>query len=150
MDLLGDGPLMGPMKEKVRRAGIDDRVRFHGWVTPETVEAVMGESDVLFLPSLSEGMPVVGSRALGAGIAIVGSDVGGINDLVSNGENGLLCPVNDADSFERALRRILASEELLSSMKRASRERAWKLDLKAIADRYEQILAAAAGLNPGK
>lgn len=148
MDLLGDGPLTERMKDKVRRAGLEDRVCFHGWVSPDRVESVMGESDVLLLPSLSEGMPVVGARALGTGLAIVGSDVGGIHDLIRNGENGLLCPVNDADAFEKALRRVLTSEDLLTGMKKASRQRAGKLDLKAIVDRYEQLFETAARQKP--
>jgi glycosyltransferase involved in cell wall biosynthesis len=144
MDLLGDGPLMERMKDKVRGAGLEERVCFHGWVSPDRVESVMSESDVLLLPSLSEGMPVVGARALGVGLAIVGSNVGGIDDLVRNGENGLLCPVNDTDAFEKALRRVLTSKGLLADTKKASRKRAGELDLKAIVDRYEQLLETAA------
>jgi glycosyltransferase involved in cell wall biosynthesis len=143
LDMIGDGPLMGPVIKKVRDAGIEDRVVFHGWVPPDRAESVMNESDILFLPSLSEGMPVVGGRALGAGLAIVGSNVGGIDDLVQNGENGFLCPVNDAEGFENALRRLLTSGDLLTAMKKKSRAEAQRLDLQTIVTRYEKLFESA-------
>ena len=146
MDLLGDGPLMGQVRDAVFAAGIEQRVTFHGWVEPDVVDRVMGKSDILFLPSLSEGLPVVGARALGAGLAIVGSDVGGIDDVVRQGANGFLCPVNDFDAFEKALRRLLTSDGLLTTMKAQSRELAQELSLETICVGFEQILQAAAKL----
>ena len=77
-------------------------VFFHGWVTSSQVQAAMERSDILVLPSLSEGLPVVGMQALAAGLAILGSDVGGISDVVQPGENGFLVPVNDPAAFAAA------------------------------------------------
>ncbi len=139
MDMIGDGPEMGPVRKKARDAGIEDRIVFHGWVPPDRAESVMNESDILFLPSLSEGMPVVGGRALGLGLAIVGSNVGGIDDLVRHGENGFLCPVNDAEGFENALRLLLTSGDMLMTMKKKSRAEARRFDLQTIVTRYEHL-----------
>lgn len=149
MEMLGDGPLMGEVRRVVFAAGLDERVTFRGWVEPDVVDQVMCESDILFLPSLSEGLPVVGARALGAGLAILGSDVGGIDDVVRQEANGFLCPVNDADAFETALRRLLTSDDLLATMKTGSRALAHEFSLEAIAGRFEQILEAAAKRRDG-
>ncbi|HMK35769.1 MAG TPA: glycosyltransferase, partial [Desulfomonilaceae bacterium] len=144
MDILGDGPMRPQVVEEVRKAGLENRVHFHGWVEPGMVEDVMSRSDILFLPSLSEGLPVVGVRALAAGLAIVGSDVGGIDDCVNNGKNGFLCRVNDFEPFENALRTLLTSDECLTSMKQESRKFAEKFDIRTVVARFEKMFQAAA------
>lgn len=143
MDMLGDGPLMEVVTAKIHEGGLTDRIHLHGWVEPDTVERIMSQSDVLLLPSLSEGMPVVGVRALGHGMAILGSDVGGIVDVTENGVNGFLCPVNDTDAFEKALRNVLASDDLVQGMKRESRRLAQRFSLEKITQCYEEILRKA-------
>ena len=75
------------------KLGLTSKVFFHGWVTSEQVQTTMENSDILVIPSLSEGLPVVGMQALAAGLAILGSDVGGISDVVLPGQNGFLIPV---------------------------------------------------------
>lgn len=142
MDLLGDGPLMNAMKARILETGLTKRVRLHGWVAPDRVEQTMSRSDILLLPSVSEGMPVVGVRALGHGLAILGSDIGGIADVVQIGVNGYLCPVNNEDAFEKALRDMLTSDGLLWAMKRESRCLARRFDLHRVVQRYEQIFEA--------
>jgi glycosyltransferase involved in cell wall biosynthesis len=89
-----------------------------------------------------EGTPVVGMRALGAGLAILGSDVGGIPDVIQNGGNGYLCAVNDLEAFAARLREMLSQPDRLMSMKAASRQLASRFDLKGIADKLEQIFLA--------
>lgn len=145
MDLLGDGPLMGPLKAAVHRADLARRVHFHGWVPPDQVEATLSQSDILVIPSLSEGLPVVGARALAAGLAILGSDIGGIADLVRHGVNGFLCPVGDTEAFEKALRSLLGAPERLAKMKEESRKLAARFDLQAIALKMERMLAECGG-----
>lgn len=144
MEMLGDGPLRSEIVEAVKEAGLEKRVHFRGWVEPETVESVMSSSDILFLPSLSEGLPVVGVRALASGLAIVGSDVGGIDDCVENSVNGFLCPVNDVDAFETAFRKMFASDGLLSDMKRESRRLAERFNIQSVVARFEEMFQAAA------
>lgn len=139
MDMLGDGPLLNDVREKIRETGLADSIRMHGWVSPEKVEEVMSESDILVLPSLSEGLPVVGARAVGTGLAILGSRIGGTSDLVEEGENGFLCPLGDAAAFESALRRMLTSDEILTGMKQRSREIAVRFDLRVITGKLERI-----------
>ncbi len=137
--MLGDGPLMDEVRSKTADLGLTDRVRFYGWVDTGRVAEVMSESDALVLPSLSEGMPLVGAGALGAGLAIVASDVGGNTDVVTNGVNGFLCPVNHVASFEKALRAVITAPDLLSSMKHQSRRMAVDFDIRTIAKRFEEL-----------
>ena len=154
MDMLGDGPMMNEVRTAITRLGLNGKVTLRGWVTPEEVENLMAESDVLVLPSLSEGMPVVGLRALAAGLAIAGSAIGGITDLVQDGVNGVLFPSDDLNAAEKALREMLSSDDLLASMKRAGRSAAERFDLDQVAQTYERIfvdvLTRETGGRPGR
>jgi len=154
LDMCGDGPMMEEVKAAITSGGLDARVKLRGWVAPEEVEQLMAESDVLVLPSLSEGMPVVGLRALAAGLAIAGSRVGGITDLVEDRVNGVLFPPDDLDAAEEALREMLSSDDLLASMKKAARSLAERFDLQRVAETYEEIfldvLAKKSGGRPEK
>jgi glycogen synthase len=139
MHMLGDGPMMESVRRRVGERGLEKRICLHGWVDSEKVEQAMAESDILVMPSLSEGLPLVGARALGTGLAIVGSDVGGIDDVVEDGVNGFLCPVNNHEAFEKALRTVITSPDRLRSMKSAGRDLAKRFDLRTVADHYERI-----------
>lgn len=143
MDFVGDGPLQPAVRERIRRAGLEHRVRFHGWLSPRAAEDVSAGCDILMLPSKSEGLPMVGLRALTQGLAVLGSDVGGIQDIVRNGDNGFLCPLGDAEAFDAALRRMIADSDRLGQMKAASRSRADEFDLRRITERMESILQKA-------
>lgn len=144
MDLIGDGPLFFQVKEKVSCLGLIERVKMHGWVPADVAENLTSQGDILLLPSTSEGMSVVGVQALGYGLAILGSDIGGINDVVRNGLNGFLCPVNDLKSFSSGLRLMLSSKNKLLEMRKASLSMAADFDLDGIVKRYEQILMKVA------
>lgn len=141
LDMLGDGPLREKLVEKVRQAGLHPRVHFHGWVKPEAVKEIMSQGDVLLLPSRSEGLPVAGVQALGAGLAIMGSRIGGLRDLVIDGLNGYLAPDDDAQAFAGGLREMLTDRVRLKEMKQISREMASKFDINAIARRFNQIFS---------
>ena len=101
------------------------------------------QSDLLLMPSLSEGMPVAGLHALAMGLALVLSRVGGCVDLVQDGVNGYLLDPSDQAGFERALRDLLGSPQRLQSFRLASREHAQRFNLEMIIAQYEQILENA-------
>jgi glycosyltransferase involved in cell wall biosynthesis len=142
LEVVGDGPLLPTFRDSIQAAGLAGRTAYHGWVAPPELEALLSQSDLLLMPSLMEGTPVVGMRALGAGLAILGSDVGGIPDVIQNGGNGYLCAVNDLEAFAARLREMLSQPDRLMSMKAASRQLASRFDLKGIADKLEQIFLA--------
>src|SRR5439155_10177967 len=78
----------------------------------DAVAAAMDEATLLVLPSRSEGMGRVVIEALLRGRPVVGSRVGGIRDLVRDGENGLLVEPGDGGALADALVRVLAEREL--------------------------------------
>jgi glycosyltransferase involved in cell wall biosynthesis len=81
------------------------------------------------------------------GLAILGSQVGGITDLVNQGQNGYLVPVHDVPAFTDRLQAML-NPQVLTRMKQASHQLAQNFDLTAITRRLEQLLATCAAASP--
>lgn len=143
--MIGDGALMPGVKKTIAELKLEDRFELTGWITPEAVMKRFDESDILFMPSLSEGLPVVGVQALAKGLAVVASRVGGFVDLVAEGENGRLLPPEDGKAMVSALRHYLTDHKGLLQARHCSLEIARRFDIVSIADAYEKIYE---GLKP--
>jgi glycosyltransferase involved in cell wall biosynthesis len=143
--MVGDGPLRPEIELEIARQGLHERICLTGWVTPEEVNSYLKRSDLLFMPSLSEGLPVVGVQALASGLAIVASRVGGFVDLVAEGENGYLHDPSDQTGFEASLRRLLTDHELLVHFRRNSRQHAESFDIRAVGRAYETVFQQVVG-----
>lgn len=137
--MLGDGPMFDEVNRQIAQAGLAERFDLPGWVTPQQVIDKFSESDILFMPSFSEGLPVVGVQALACGLAIVASRIGGFVDLVDEGSNGHLIPVHDHKDFTRALRELISDRSQLKRYRDASLIKARDFDIHKIARRYEEI-----------
>jgi glycosyltransferase involved in cell wall biosynthesis len=142
-DLLGDGPLLEEVKRRIEAQGLSGRFTLHGWVTPDAVLTRFAKSDILFMPSLSEGLPVVGVQALACGLALVVSDIGGFWDLVEREKNGFLIPPHSVPAFADALRRLISDPETLLRFRRASLEKARQFDIEKIVEQYQGVLREA-------
>jgi glycosyltransferase involved in cell wall biosynthesis len=148
-NLIGDGIQRQAVEEAIARNGLDDRIALPGWLAPEEVIEWFRRSDILFMPSLSEGLPVVGVQALSMGLALVVSNSGGNVDLVRAGENGYLFEPSDEAGFEGALRALLTDPAALLAARMASRRLAGDFDLQEIVSRYEVILASVVKFQRG-
>ncbi|HKB15287.1 MAG TPA: glycosyltransferase family 4 protein, partial [Planctomycetota bacterium] len=94
-----------PYISRVREAASSDpRIRFRGMFEHDSAPTVYGEADLLVLPSLwHENTPFVALEALASGVPVLGSDVGGIAEIVREGENGALFPRGDVEALARRL-----------------------------------------------
>lgn len=138
--MLGDGPLRPQIENEIRKCGLQGRLAVHGWVTPEEVIDQLSQSDILFMPSLSEGLSVVGVQALSMGLALVVSPAGGFVDIVEPNVNGYLIDPDDKQGYCQALKPLLLSSEQLRSFRQASRDKSYEFELQNIIDAYEEIL----------
>ena len=142
-ELLGDGPDRHIVEELIHSHDLGSRVNLLGWVDGAVVEERLEASDLLLLTSRSEGFPVIGVQALASGLAIVASSVGGLPELVEGDVNGRLCAADDMDCFEQALRWCLEDRGRLMEMKKASRARAERFEIRKIAEQYEDVFEEA-------
>ncbi|RPI96586.1 MAG: glycosyltransferase family 1 protein [Chloroflexi bacterium] len=137
--MIGDGPLMHDVKCAIEDYGLADRFQLTGWLDPQDVLNWFGRSDILFMPSRSEGLPVVGVQALAKGLAIVASRVGGFVDLVDEESNGYLVRDNESAKFSSRLSSLLSDPQRLLSFRTASLEKARLFELEQIVKEYERI-----------
>lgn len=103
--------------------GIDDVVRFCGAVTGSALVERYDSADVVCLPSHAEGLPMVVMEAMRRGVAVVASRVGGIPDVVVDGETGLLVAPRDAQALAESIRVAARDRSRLESMGTAGRRR---------------------------
>ena len=109
--ILGGSGDIEQIKELLRQKGVEKNVAFPGWVRGKEKDKLLRESDMFFLPSYNEGMPMSILDAMGYGLPIVSTHVGGIPKIVHNGKNGYLCEPGDVQAFSNALIEILINDE---------------------------------------
>jgi glycosyltransferase involved in cell wall biosynthesis len=120
--LVGDGPDRPSVEAEVRRLGLQDAVTLAG--TRDDVPELLARADVFALSSRSEGAPLSILEAMAAGLPVVSSRVGGVPELVVDGETGLLVPPGDPAAMADALGRLVADADLRWRLGAAGRERA--------------------------
>ena len=141
---LGDGPLRGALEEELHAGGVDGQCELRGWADSASVRRAMDSSDILAMPSLSEGLPVAAVEAASRGLAIAGSAVPGLADVLEDGVNGWSLPVGDAAAWSRVLEEAMSGRDVLRARQQGSLRIAERFDLAAIVDAYERTLVAAA------
>jgi glycosyltransferase involved in cell wall biosynthesis len=137
--LVGDGPEREALE---RRAS--DRVRFAGSLPREDVLAQLAGARAAVLSSAWENLPHAAVEALSVGTPVVSTAVGGVPEVVHDGENGLLVPPNDPDALASALRRVLEDDTLRDRLAAGAKPSVEAIGRDAIYGRLEAILLAAA------
>jgi glycosyltransferase involved in cell wall biosynthesis len=106
--LAGDGPLRQEIEEKIRRHGLQDRVRITGWISSGQVREEILAARAMVLPSFAEGLPVVIMEALALRRPVITTFIAGIPELVTAKENGWLIPAGSIEALVAALEDCLA------------------------------------------
>jgi len=119
--LAGDGPLKDNISSTVESKGMGRSFATPGKVDRKGLLDLLGESSIVVLPSLREGMPFSLLEAMSAGKAIAASDIPGINDVVKHGENGLLVPPGDPHALAGAIIALLKDPALREKLGRSAR-----------------------------
>lgn len=88
--LVGDGPDRQELERMTEELELKDVVVFVGKVPNEKIPMYMTASDIFILPSLSEGFPIVNLEAMASGLPVIVTKVGGLPEIVNEGENGFL------------------------------------------------------------
>ena len=119
--LAGQGRLRGELEELARRLGVADRVQFLGQCAD--VRIVYDALDVYAMPSLCEALPYALLEAMAHELPVAAATVGGIPEVIVEGETGFLTPPRDATALAASLRPLLESQELRTRLGQAGRER---------------------------
>ena len=143
--LAGDGPERTRLEARATELGLGDRVRFLGARTRTEVLELFRAADASVLTSAWENFPHTVVEALAVGTPVLGTAVGGVAEVVRDGENGLLVPPGDPDAFAEALRRFLGDEELRERLRSHAQASVEHLRSERVYGELEQILERVAG-----
>ena len=111
--IVGDGERRAELETAARASGLGDRVRFLGWRAD--LDRLYADLDIVVLTSKNEGSPVALIEAMAAGRPVVSTRAGGVEDVVTDGETGVVVPIGDAPAVARAV------VDLLEDPSRAAR-----------------------------
>jgi glycosyltransferase involved in cell wall biosynthesis len=106
LDIVGDGPLRADYERLARELGIDERVRFHGFLPKPGLAERMRRADLFVLASRFENNPCVALEAMASGLPVVATRVGGLPELVDE-TSGILAEPRDPDDIARGIRAAL-------------------------------------------
>ena len=117
----GEGPERGGLEDLAAELGVADRIFFLGYRSD--IPELLAACDVFALPSLYEGSSLAVLEAMAAGRAVVSSKIGGTDELIEDGENGILLTPGDDEGLAAALGRLLGDEDLRRRLGAAARRR---------------------------
>jgi glycosyltransferase involved in cell wall biosynthesis len=122
LDIAGRGPLEPALKALVRELGIADAVHFLGHVSP--IQQAIERSAVVVVPSMGEGFGMVALEAMERARPVIAAEIGGLGELVRDGETGVLVPPGEAEPLTEAIVRVAGDLALARRMGEAGRVRA--------------------------
>lgn len=142
LGIAGAGPAEAELRQQA--AGLA-YIEFHGHVTQQRLSNLMRQSDTLVVPSIwAENSPGVLIHALSQGLPALGSDVGGIPELIEDGRNGFLLPPGNVDAWERRLAELDANRDLLAQLRAGAAATADRFDPQML---MERVVALAEELS---
>lgn len=137
--IVGDGNEKKSLEDLVRGLGIENKVEFAGVVSHENVSGYYQKADIFVLPSLNEGMSNVMLEALASGLPVVATDTGGTKELLTDGINGFVVKMKDADDLAEKIEKLILDTQLKNTMSLESRKLAEKMSWRNVAGEYEKL-----------
>lgn len=151
--IIGEGPLQSDLAAEAERLGIADRVGFLGAQDHRQLSEAYASADIFCAPSVElegqsrEGLPTVLCEAAGSGLAAVASRVGGIAEVVQDGETGLLVSAGDSEALSRALYDLVDDAARRATMGQTARAKIVNFGWDKVSDRFSDILGRAGTVN---
>ena len=138
--IVGSGSLKERLQKKAKELGLNGKILFVGGKRHNEIPTWMNASDLFVLPSLSEGFPTVIPEAMACGKPVVGTKVGGVPEIITNQEVGLLVNPKDPEKLALAivdaLNKTWSSEAILNHAKQYS----WNTLVPRIISVYKEVL----------
>ena len=137
--VVGNGIMNDKLKNLAERLGIFKHIKFAGFIDEELKPFYYKSADIFVLPSLYEIFGIVNLEAMACSVPIVASKIGGVPDVVKNGENGVLVPPKDEEALAEAIIYLLENEEVRRGMGRNGRKKVEDYSWERIAEETEKV-----------
>lgn len=129
------------VRREASRLGVADRVLIRGKVPKSAVGDHVGSGDIFLNTTNIDNSPVSVLEAMACGLCVVSTDVGGIPNLLTDGEDALLVPPNDPEAMAGAIRRVLSESGLAERLSRNGRRRVEEFDWSLILPKWEALFS---------
>lgn len=140
----GDGPLIGELKNLTEKLGIGNRVIFAGF--RDDIQVILSIIDIFVIPSITEGSPLALLEAMAMGKPIVATNVGGIVEILRDGETGLLVPSRDPEAIAEKIVHLFRNEAESRKLGLRAKEEVEKYDIHShvqkLAWHYDEMVAS--------
>ncbi len=115
----GDGPLFNKIKYDIKEKSLESFIDVVGWVSHDKVPEYLHKISLLILPSFSEGLPTIVLEAMACGTPVLATPVGGICDVIKDGETGFIMEDNSPECIAKNILRVLDYPQLNEVIKKA-------------------------------
>lgn len=132
----GEGSLEEKIRQQIEENKLDYNIKLVGLT--DNPYAEITKSDLFILPSRWEGMPITLIEAMGSGMPIIATDVGGVTDMVSNGKSALICE-NNPKSLSDAIESLIQDMDLRYELGNTAKKRAQFFSAEQMAKKYEEL-----------
>ncbi|MBI4224864.1 MAG: glycosyltransferase family 4 protein [Candidatus Sungbacteria bacterium] len=140
--IIGDGEERKNLEQQICDLHLEDTVFLLGFI-PDAATYLSG-MDIFVLPSVKEGLPYVVMEAMAAGLPVIASNVGGIPDLISHNETGMLAPSKDPKALAEAIESLSKDPQLRATLGTRARETVrTKFSLRAMLEKTQELYEAA-------
>lgn len=146
LDIVGDGPMMGPLVTKVRQRGLEGQVSFKGWMRGEALARHVAGADICVSASLTENQPLALLESLACGVPVVALAAAGVPEIIDEGRTGYLVdPADTSGLFARRVETLIADAALRGHMSAQAHAAAQQYSpeacLQATLASYEEAIA---------
>ena len=143
--MAGEGSMTARLKEQAKNPNLGGHVTFAGFVDHRNIFDFLGRHDIMVMPSRAESFGVAALEAAACGLPVVAGDVGGVPEVVIDGETGILVPPGDAAALVEAIIRLAEDADLRKKMGKAGRQYVaakypWENCLDQMVQIYERVL----------
>ncbi len=148
--LAGNGDLE-TAQQLILELGVEEKITISAWLSPEERDAILAATDAFILPSYNEGLPMSMLEAMAWGLPVIVTPVGGIPEVVTHNQNGLLVQPGNQEQLVQAMQNLIRDENLRISLGTAARRRVECFDIKnyinSLLDLYTSVIRQGKNFN---
>jgi glycosyltransferase involved in cell wall biosynthesis len=145
--IAGDGEATRA-RQTIEQLNLTQSIRILDWVDEQQRDRLLARANVFVLPSYNEGLPMALLEAMSWGLPVITTPVGGIPELISTANNGLLVTPGNIEQLSAAMQSLIESENLRMSLGDAGRESVRPFEVSKYCDRLADIIKKCCNLNP--
>ena len=146
LTIVGEGPEYNKLARLINDHNLQNSITLRGAIAPEDIHNAYKEHDIFVLTSRSEGRPNVILEAMGSGMPIIATNIGGVNEVIKHNQTGLLFDYGDIDTLRAHILLLVQNLELREKIGRAalafieSHKLTWRCTAEKYANLYQSIL----------